>query len=407
MKFNILQPDYYENFQCKGGNCHYNCCQEWQIFYSSKEHQKIKNAKKSEKLEEIIKKSFVKFHKSKINGADYKIVYQNDQLCPCLDEEGMCQLQKECTFHVLPSACKIFPRLVVRYLDGLERHMSLGCEKVIELLLQQPDGVNLISIEEEINESEILYSHEINKHSIKYHPVLEYFYDIKTLAMAVLENRDFLINERLLLLGMGFKQICHLKDYSAVPELVNGFLDSLDDRKLLEPFGQLKINRMLRVMDCIGYLEKLFFDKNLWFHEVKERMYHNLNVQFQKDNNVVTMSYDHELFEKNQKKLNEFLNGREYILENIIITFFFTGNFPFWKERDIWEEYLYFISCFNIYYCLLVGCMDEEFNEERFIFYTAATFRELAHKDSLRKTVTITLEANKSNTLAHMALLLL
>lgn len=65
--------------------------------------------------------------------------------CPLQGADGLCSLQCECGEEVLPAVCKMYPRNT--FFAGLgEGACADSCEKVIELLLSETDGIKFDEI---------------------------------------------------------------------------------------------------------------------------------------------------------------------------------------------------------------------------------------------------------------------
>lgn len=62
-------------------------------------------------------------------------------VCPLLDQDGLCALQRERGAGVLPRVCKVFPRREAARASGYyEWSLSPACEGVLALLWDHPEG---------------------------------------------------------------------------------------------------------------------------------------------------------------------------------------------------------------------------------------------------------------------------
>lgn len=130
----ILVPDYFESFHCKCGECRHPCCDGWGISVDEKEYFSLIGLSCSKKLRRKLDDAFVlREYPSSDCYAEIEPNYVG--MCPMLDEDGLCLLQKERGEGLLPIVCRLYPRSVKNYGGHHEISMSNSCEKTVELLL--------------------------------------------------------------------------------------------------------------------------------------------------------------------------------------------------------------------------------------------------------------------------------
>ena len=91
MKNIVLQPTFYDKFQCIGGKCKNTCCYGWKIIFSKEEFKNIKRKIKSEEFAKIYQDAFVVEKKSQT----YNIKFNEEGNCKFLDKDGLCLIYKE------------------------------------------------------------------------------------------------------------------------------------------------------------------------------------------------------------------------------------------------------------------------------------------------------------------------
>jgi len=143
MNLNIIEPNYFKEFHCIGGECRNNCCHDWGILVDKKEYINTKNAKKSKELQEICDHAFKRLKKSDNPNIYAEMRLKENGNCQFLDSDGLCMLQKECGYNILSTTCKQFPRVHFQYMASTESYLSTGCEEVVRLLIKLKDGIEL------------------------------------------------------------------------------------------------------------------------------------------------------------------------------------------------------------------------------------------------------------------------
>ncbi|MGD9604679.1 MAG: flagellin lysine-N-methylase [Bacilli bacterium] len=177
-----FEPDYFKNFKCKCSECRHCCCSGWKIGISKKEYDNLIKLKCSNKLRKRIENAFVDvcFPTDDL----YKRISPNWlNVCPMLDNNGLCLLQKECGVANLPIICNVYPR---KYSDNngyLKATCTCSCEAVVELLIKE-DQVNFVYQEQNV------------KANIKRNLKMDSLEKSNQL-ISLLQNRNVALNERI------------------------------------------------------------------------------------------------------------------------------------------------------------------------------------------------------------------
>ena len=143
---NDLRPAYYDEFRCLASDCRFSCCKGWNISFNKKDFLSLKRQTGSEGLSQILRGGVRRIRSGSKEGAHYGEFDMRGSVCPLLDEDSLCLLQKECGHSALPDVCKTFPRRCVPLASGyLERSLTPACEGVLQLLWEQPEGIAFLS----------------------------------------------------------------------------------------------------------------------------------------------------------------------------------------------------------------------------------------------------------------------
>lgn len=135
----LIAPDYFMNFQCSADRCKHTCCAGWEIDIDEETLKKYKyiGGNLGKKLREN-----VDFEKGCFR------LTKGDR-CPFLDENGLCEIITEKGEYVLCDICADHPRFRNYFETRTEMGLGLCCESAAKLILENPNKVRLITLEED------------------------------------------------------------------------------------------------------------------------------------------------------------------------------------------------------------------------------------------------------------------
>lgn len=210
----IVKFKYCDEFHCIGPECTDHCCKEWSILFGKREYLDYKKADCSRELKNIIDNAFVRVRNHEKLGIKYdersnyaKIKLSENGECPFHGADGLCMVQRELGEKALSYTCSLFPRLYGLVGDEmLILGCSITCPHVVEIMIAHPEGLEIT--EEEYDGSgrgvdKGLYSITSTFKSWKGYP---HYWTIKSAQIDILQNRNFTIPERLLILGFFSKK---------------------------------------------------------------------------------------------------------------------------------------------------------------------------------------------------------
>lgn len=127
-KQGVIKTDFYDSFQCVGGECPITCCQEWKI--------------------EVDEETFGCWNKKYLNDSDnlpissyvnevdgYGLMKLNqDKKCPFLNQDKLCDLVIKFGDEILSDTCATFPREIHQFENRTEYSLVSCCPIVIDLL---------------------------------------------------------------------------------------------------------------------------------------------------------------------------------------------------------------------------------------------------------------------------------
>ncbi len=137
----IYAPDYYNEFSCIADKCRHNCCIGWEIDIDDDTmelYNKIISEKTplSKRLSDSIEIT---------DGCPHFKLCENDR-CPFLDSNGLCDLILEKGEDILCDICTDHPRFRNFYSDRTEIGLGLCCEVVADIVLSKAEPMKIVAI---------------------------------------------------------------------------------------------------------------------------------------------------------------------------------------------------------------------------------------------------------------------
>lgn len=139
----ILAPDIYGSFSCKCGDCRHVCCRGWKISLSMPEYFRLLGADCSRQLRLKLDSAF---HLADMPTREsYAIVSPDyDGKCRLVDGQGYCGVQRELGENAIPAVCRLYPRSIKTGATIREAALSCGCERTIELLMEEKTPLSIL-----------------------------------------------------------------------------------------------------------------------------------------------------------------------------------------------------------------------------------------------------------------------
>lgn len=140
----VIEPDFYGDFHCIGGQCSFTCCKEWKI---AVDHETKKRWRKMDVPETVLESGRVPEHAclSTSNKAQLsQFVVKKDggetiellpnMRCPFLEDSELCRLVLDYGEECLSETCHVFPRETHEFTDRTERTMVSCCPEIVDRL---------------------------------------------------------------------------------------------------------------------------------------------------------------------------------------------------------------------------------------------------------------------------------
>lgn len=321
-------PYYYSQFTCTGSSCEDTCCKGWKIGIDEKSYRRYMQVPGA-------------FGERLRRGIDHRDLSfrLKDRSCTLLDDEGLCQIQKELGKHAMCQTCRTYPRHREDYGELQEMMLSLSCPEAARLILkdstqgactdwQKPEealGGKTNSLPEGQQDTEEVCDPE----------KLHCFGEIRLAMMCIIKNRSIPWNQRLAMILAYAHDFQRHMDQAAPEEDVYQLVERWNRRYLapeavsrfaekLKPYEGHNHERMLRICAWMRDFQKL------------EPVLANWK---QKQGRICTVLYHQESpasYRKQEQAFEEETKDLEAAWENLVLYFLRT-----WLLGAVYDDDIY------------------------------------------------------------------
>lgn len=411
----VLQPSIYDDFACIGSDCKNDCCHGWNIDFTKEEFKNVKRKMHTDEFKSVFEDAFY-FDKGKCI-----IKLDENKRCKFLNDDGLCKMYIEVGHENMSVTCKIFPRMLSKYVNSYERFLSIACEKVVDLLLEQEDGLQMEVKEMELPKLEKSKSILFSGLALEKNPRLQLWGDMKILMLGVLQNRAYDFGERMVLLGLAAQKIekmCDDKQFDAVPAYIQDFIEDIDKNvdSYKQNFARMTRDGKKRASQVSIYHMSRWQGSDIE-QKLKERIDYKSGYEFTpetgEDKTKVEMKlnfsteYNNAKYQQALDDFQEFLKGKEHWLENVMIEGFLAARGFYRVTGGFWRNYCAMAVTYSVFLFVLSCCLEKDSTKEDFKKYVTEIARSMFHNEEHTKALEEHLKETESDTLAHVAILVL
>lgn len=409
-RYQVLSPACFSRFSCKGGDCRLSCCEDWSITLTSEEYRATR--KKRPGAGNLLQKRAMPDGSGK---TVYEMVLDGEKRCPFLSEGRLCSLQMEFGPSILSHTCQTYPRVYYKYMDKLEAGMSLGCERVLELLLEEKGHLQFTNYSKAFPDG-YSFTGVVDARKRRRNPALIYYYDIQSLCISMLQAEDAALEDRMALLGMALFRIDGLATEgkaAEIPAYIQEFEQGIETADAAAQMGNVKGASIGVLYNNILIAKKYATADNRHYAALVQKIEERLGLRF-----TVTagegegklegdMEISEEAYRACKENYARFMAGREYFLENLMVAWMFQRNAPFFcPENGVWKDYTFLVWGYSMMKFALTMALDGDSTEEDMVACCVTMFKKIGHTKPLYDSVVEALEENRNNSVAHMAVFL-
>lgn len=406
----LIRFAYCSEFECMADKCPETCCQQWNVFFSHQDYLNIRKSNCSEKLKNVIDSAFVKVNGNNVSeGFDYVVVKFNEKgLCPLLDSDGLCMLQKELGEDRLGYVCSTFPRLKTAVgKDTYIYSCNMSCPKVAELLISHKEGLRLVTENYRGGDKYLdsgLYSAPAVSEKWEEIP---YYWVIRNAQIGILQNRDFSIAERMLILGYFSQKANEYINHKAGANIA-ALSALLNDRETCEKIAQSltpsQTDRDFGVKS-MGSFAKLYMSAqskgSRHLKELFQIVADSVGLTLEKkEEGKIDIDLNFEKYLGNLERYRAIERECPYIIENILVNFIFTQS----PAEGLWKNFFITAVFYNVMMTSIPAFLGD--NDRELALAVSRAAKLTVNNGLIEKEALINFVDNRSYTLPHAAFLI-
>lgn len=402
--YKVLRPNYFEKFRCVGGDCEETCCGGWKIDIDRKTYKMYMKCK-DVKMRKILENNVIRNRKSKSdhNYASFKLT---NGKCIFLNEDNLCDIYIKLGEKSMCYTCKIYPRKYNYVNEVTQQGLTLSCIEAAKLVLMNKETMEFDLIE--TNQKQTLFS-KIIKSNTGNNFLENNFEEIREFSIDIVQNRNFSIEERLIIIGLFCKDLNNiLENNISVSNLIDKYNDYISKgyyENLLE-----KINIEKTIDAQLSLL--VLLSKNIVFNKVivHKKYFYNLSEMIKglklNDNIDDCKANFVKVYDKEYKN---FICDKEYIYENYLVNYMFNELFPYNVEDNISKSYITLIVNFVMIKLNAIGLCayyKENMSEYKLVELIQSYSKSMLHEDDLNIRIQEYLKSTNQDTINHMILMI-
>lgn len=407
MRGKIFQPVYMNAFRCIGPECEDTCCASWTIAIDKKTYKKYKKVPDREfqaKLKEGITKVKNSSNPNENLYAQMKLDENNQ--CNFLTEDRLCGIQQQLGESFLCNTCSVYPRIINKLDDILEKSGTISCPEVARLALLNKDG-----IEFEINNGDApykIYQGELQSNAFKTNSIEHNFWDIRYHIIEILQERKLRLWERILYVGIFIQKLQsgNFQNQRELTNLITTFRSTLKNSNVSDLFKEVPVKREMqfKVLQLVAEARRIE-----GINHPKFEMYYN---EFLTGIKYSSSDVEEKNIQNYMIALESFLKTEEefeYIFENYLVNHAFNTMFPLNIDGNYTREFGYLVLHYALIRLHLVGIkayQKGDLNDNEIVSFIQSFSRNVGHNKGYLKKVYTFLEENALDNIGAYTILL-
>ncbi|HWT26425.1 MAG TPA: flagellin lysine-N-methylase [Mobilitalea sp.] len=228
---NIVKAEFYDDFRCIAGQCSFTCCKGWDIVVDKDTLEKWSNDEQSD--------YFGKNVKSKKHGkvTDTYIKVGPRKCCPFFNDKGLCNIVINHGEYYLTQTCRLFPRQENCFGEKKEYSLSCACPAVVDIISDIKAMMRFVHDGDESSPEQMPKEYWIRKSMI-----------------AIMQNRDLSVTDRLLLI---FRMLLSVK---LKPDSYKEIVSRYEDGTYLSSIVDIWKDAEMERSDSLLETNELFLD---------------------------------------------------------------------------------------------------------------------------------------------------
>lgn len=398
----ILQPTCIKHFKCIGSECEDSCCIGWKISIDKTTFKNYKNVKDKEFKKKI--ERYIKRDRHSICTQDYaKINLLDNKNCPFLNEKKLCDMFINLGQNSMSNVCKSYPRIYNHVDNIFEKSLTVSCPTAAKMVLLNKEPLEFEEIEVEEDILNIKRDKNIKNEKIT-NKLYDFFWDIRIFTISLLQNREYSLEDRLLILGFFYKEISTSKN---IEEIITQFNNRIFNGVYKEVLSNIQENIEMK----LEILNNLI---NIQIEDINENKFIDFNKKCINglgfnNNGEITIGDMKTAYNKayNQYYL-KYMSDKGYILENFLVNYVFQELLPI-SDFNVFTQYGIMIVYYSIIKMHLIGLSayyKENFSEDIVVNFLQQFSKFIIHNVTFTNWINDILCSNNLNNMPYITILL-
>lgn len=352
----ILIASCLKDFQCVGSACELSCCIGWRIDVDDSTVKKYKNCR-----DESWRQNFLRnMNEPTQENSLYTFKLKDDGSCAFLGDDLLCTIQKRFGAKYLSQVCNNYPRIYNKLNERrYEKSYLMSCPEIIKRLLLHQEPLTFSMVNEKINLSNVHVNHNKMEKNNKYN---DYFIDLRKFTIELIQNKEYSLKERLLILAYFFDTLRNNQDIKSTKEIITLFEQIIQNKSASDILSQIKTDRDF-YYELLRSIVKSIFNSasDDEFRKYCDKIYNSIYLGKQDKTNYFYL-YD--------GYYTVFSHKHPYVLENYLAYSVFFTFFPI-NYDDIWDSFVELVVRWSFINFCFMGQMSEnnirDINEREFV----------------------------------------
>lgn len=407
----VLIPQYMKDFHCIGSDCEDNCCYGWTVAVDDDTFKKYRKASESS-LKPLLDKNVTR-NRSNPSSENYaKIKMCDNGNCPFLGEDKLCSIHSKLGESHLSKVCTVYPR-ITNVVNGVyEKSLSISCPEAARVILLNSNIMEFDEVEEVIEDERNIIHNILDSNSRENsNSIRKYFWPLRIFTISLLQNRDFSLSDRLIILGLFMKNIQKTfedKNVHKIPEIIEEYNKIIENNDLRDSLNDIPSNLNIQMELMKEFNDQRFttkFSQNgkAYIECVAEFL---VGIQYSDDAKVEDIGERYK--EAYLNYYEPFMREHEYILENFLVNHVFREMFPVVSKGGVFDDYVKLVIHYSLIKMLLIGmtAYNKKLDEALIVRLVYSYSRAVEHHKTFFDNTFKLFKANGYNTMAYMAILI-
>lgn len=404
----VLYPDYMLKFKCIGSDCEDTCCKHWSIHIDRETYLTYSRLEDRELSKQLLKNMEVK-EASQRTYEQYAVLKLDETtgMCKFL-ENGLCTVHLKLGESYLSNVCAAYPRHSNQVDDTFETSAFLSCPEAVRLALLNPEGISFTYVE---TEQPHLISARLTTKVPDSIPYAKYFWDIRTFSIEILQNREFSLPHRLMLLAVladSLDEAFAAGKGRQIPQIIQSFRDQLTGGEITR-IDTFPTNAHFQFKFLNGLLLMLVSVKASNNDKYKECLDQYIEGIQKAGDDLTEEQLVRYYDECRRKYYDPFMAEHHYIFENYLVNYLFSSAFPFDQEPKMFVKVYYVGIMYALLRMQLIGmaASRNEVTTDMVVQLIYSFTRNFEHNQNFRKVLLKQCEIENTQTLGHLSLLVM